>query len=102
MTSIARDGNTTAAIAATSGGSPFSLWGGVYLLTGHINNASGLTAVLQTISGDGASYVNCSTALAHVDGFETLYLPPGQYQWAVTGTAGASETFDLAVWRVPV
>ena len=96
---IASDGKQTAALAAD--GTAFSLRGGVYLLTAHANSGSGLTAGLQMLSADGTNYVPVSPTYAHVNGYSTLYLPPGQYKFAVTGTPGASETFDMAVWRVP-
>jgi hypothetical protein len=93
------DGNSSAALAAS--GSAFTLLGGTYLLLAHINAASGLTAGLQTLSADGTSYVPCSPTYAHVNGYQVLYLPSGTYKWAVSGSAGAGETFDLSVWRVP-
>lgn len=93
------DGNNSAALAAT--GSAFKLRGGIYLLTAHINSASGLTAGLQMLSADGSNYVAVSPTYAHVDGYQVLYLPAGTYKWVISGSAGSGETFDLAVWRVP-
>jgi hypothetical protein len=93
------DGQTTKGLA--SDGSAFALRGGIYLFTAHINNGSGLTAGLQMLSADGSSYVAVSSTYAHVDGYDTLYLPQGRYRFGVSGTPGASETFDCAVWRAP-
>ena len=93
------DGNNSAALAAS--GTAFTLDGGTYLLTAHINSASGLTAGLQMLSADGATYIPVSPTYAHVNGYQVLYLPPGSYKWVISGSAGAGESFDLAVWRVP-
>lgn len=93
------DGKTTTALAAD--GTAFNLRGGTYLLTAHINSGSGLTAGLQMLSADGTNYVPVSPTYAHVNGYQVLYLPPGQYKFAVSGTPGSGETFDMAVWRVP-
>lgn len=93
------DGNTTTALAAS--GTAFTLLGGTYLLLAHINAASGLTAGLQALSADATNYVACSPTYAHVDGYQVLYLPVGTYKWVISGSAGAGESFDLSVWRVP-
>lgn len=95
----ATDGANGVALAAS--GAAFTLIGGTYLLTAHINNASGLTAGLQGLSADGTSYVPVSPTYAHVNGYQVLYLSPGTYKFVVSGSAGGSESFDLAVWRVP-
>lgn len=93
------DGNTSAALAAS--GTAFNLVGGTYLLTAHINAASGLTSGLQILSADAATYIPVSPTYAHVNGYQVLYLPPGSYKWVISGSAGGGESFDLAVWRVP-
>jgi hypothetical protein len=93
------DGNTAVALAAT--GAVFALSGGLYLLTAHINSASGLTAGLQGLSADGTNYIPVSPTYAHVNGYQLLYLSPGQYKWVISGSPGAGETFDLGVWRIP-
>jgi hypothetical protein len=93
------DGNISAGLAAS--GNAFALVGGTYLLTAHINAASGLTAGLQMLSADATNYVPVSPTYAHVNGYQVLYLPPGSFKWVISGSAGAGETFDLSVWRVP-
>lgn len=93
------DGNSAVGLNASS--DAFTLKGGRYLIIGHSNSGSALSGGLQGLSADGSSYVALHTAFAHVNGVATLDLPPGTYKWAVTGTPGTGETFDLSVWRVP-
>lgn len=93
------DGNNSTALNAS--GAAFTLLGGRYLVIAHINSGSGLTGGLQALSADGTNYVAVHTAFAHVSGTAVVDLPPGTYQWAVSGSAGSGETFDLSVFRVP-
>ena len=88
-------------VAATADVDPFQLDGGTYLFVAHVNSGSGLSATMGVLSADGTSYVTLFSALAHVDGIAVLFLPPGQYQFQVTGSAGGGESFDLSVSRVP-
>lgn len=93
------DGNKTTALAAT--GDPFTLVGGKYLIVAHINSGSGLTGGLQILSADGTNYVAAHTALAHVSGVATVDLPPCTCKWVISGSAGAGESFDFSIFRVP-
>ena len=96
---MATDAKSFVAIAATT--SPFQLIGGRYLVTHHINSGSGLTAGLQILSADGTNYLALYTGLAHVNGVQQLDLPPGTYEFVISGSPGAGETWDLCVARVP-
>jgi hypothetical protein len=93
------DGNN--ATALTTSGSAFKLAGGKYLIIANCNSGSALIGGLQALSANGTSFVAVHTAFAHVSGVATVDLPPGTYKWVVSGTPGASETFDLSVFRVP-
>lgn len=93
------DGNKAVVLAASS--SAFGLTGGKYALLVHVNAASGLTVGLQMMAADNTTFIACATARAHVNGFEVVDLPPGQYKWVISGSAGAGESFDLSATRIP-
>jgi hypothetical protein len=97
----AADSQKAVATTATADNPAFVLEGGRYLFVAHVNAGSALTAGLGMLSADGTNFVSLFTALAHVSGVQALDLPPGKYQFLVTGTPGGGETYDLSVSRVP-
>lgn len=70
--------------SATTG--PFNLMGGQYGVTA-IGTWGGGNAALQKLAADGSTYVTCLTAFT-VNGYASVYLPPGQYQLAITTATG--------------
>jgi hypothetical protein len=71
-------------VSATQG--PFTLRGGQYAVT-VIATWGGGSVTLQRLADDGSSYVTCLTAFS-ANGYATVNLPSGRYQFAVaTATA---------------
>lgn len=78
------DSQSYSNVAATQG--PFTLKGGQYAVTVHATWGGG-SVTLQRRAADGTTFVTCLTAFS-ADGFATVYLPTGTYQFLVaTATA---------------
>lgn len=95
----AQEGKIKTGLAAA--GDPFELEGGIYQVRGIVHSHSGLTFALAGLGPDGSTYQDMMTGLTASGVSAALYLPPGQYKFSVTGSAGTGETWDCSVSRVP-
>lgn len=68
----------------------FTLRGGQYGVTTHATAWGSMT--LQRLAADGASWVTCFTLMTS-DTFQSLSLPSGTYQMALSGVTGGC--FDI-------
>ena len=92
--SLYNDGKAFDDISATTG--QFPLGGGRYGIVVH-GTWGGGSATLETLAGDGLTFVPCATAFT-ADGTALVDLPPGVYQWVIaTATA-----LYLTITRAPL
>jgi len=74
---------------------PFVLYGGIYQISA-VGFVSG-SAILQELGPDGSTWLDVSNSIT-ANGGDTIYLPPGQYQWVTT----TDPSLSMTVVRVPV
>lgn len=79
---------------ASTNSAVFQLAGGNYGLDIHASWNSGSVYLLRR-AGDGASF--CNVTSMTVDGYTSVYLPPGYYYFAVTSATGVWATLT----RIP-
>jgi hypothetical protein len=72
----------------------FDLHGGIYQIVA-VFGAGGISAQLMELGPDGVTYLSASDPLI-ANGGCTIYLPPGQYYWAINGT-----NVSVGALRVP-
>jgi hypothetical protein len=95
MTQTATDGFKFGPVTATQG--PFTLAGGLYGVLVEADFSGAGTVTLQAIAGSGTA-VTCLTAIS-ADGYATVYLPAGRYQFTVGGTIAAGY---MSIFRIPL
>ena len=61
---------------------PFVLFGGIYQVS--FVGFTGGSAVLNQLGPDGTTYLSVSNSFT-ANGGDTIYLPPGQYQFLASG-----------------
>jgi hypothetical protein len=87
--------------AATTTSASKVLSGGTYNFAASFANPSALSAQVQQLLPDGVTFLPIGSAAAHVNGVQTLTLPPGTYNIKIDGTPGAGETVTASLCRVP-
>lgn len=72
-------------VSATQG--PFTLRGGNYAVTVLAGSWSSGSVTLQRLGDDGSTYITCLTAFS-ANGYATVNLPSGTYQFAIASATG--------------
>lgn len=78
-------GSATAAVANSRGGGP--IMGGYYMLSAVCGAWNSASIEVQMLGPDGSTYLSLPTAFKlSANGTIYGYLPPGTYQWTVSGS----------------
>jgi hypothetical protein len=78
-------------------GAPFTLAGGLYRIKFVAENWNGGTVTINELGPDNSTWLTASCDFTE-DGGGTVYLPPGQFRFVVTGATNLS----ALVCRIPL